>query len=337
MVQYFSMTSRNPDPIFPPGLISALTNGFNTVANHVYLILFPVVFDLLLWIGPHFRMHTIIQPFFTDLSASTAQLGNAELNEMMKISLEMWNLLLERFNLISTLRTYPIGVPSLLTMIAPLRSPLGDAPIYEMSSFAGVIALWVGLALLGLFLGTLFFSQISSCTSGEKENLTLEVIAQQTLNIFLLTLTLIVLILFLSVPAFVLLAVLGLLSPILAQVAFFILVLFVLWLLLPLFFSPHGIFLFKLNALSSILTSARTVRVTLPATSLFLLILLVIGQGLNLIWRMPPETSWMMLIGILGHAFISTGLIASSFIYYQRDVEWIQAIIKQRTDNEPKI
>jgi hypothetical protein len=33
----------------PAKLIPSLAEGFNAVANHIYIIIFPVVMDLLLW------------------------------------------------------------------------------------------------------------------------------------------------------------------------------------------------------------------------------------------------------------------------------------------------
>jgi hypothetical protein len=35
------------------------------------------------------------------------------------------------------------------------------------------------------------------------------------------------------------------------------------------------------------------------------------------------------MIGIIGHAFIYTSLIAASFIYYQRGLEWMENNLTQ--------
>ena len=37
----------------------------------------------------------------------------------------------------------------------------------------------------------------------------------------------------------------------------------------------------------------------------------------------------MTLVGIGGHAFITTGLLAASFIYYQGGMRWMQENLKK--------
>src|SRR5664279_2692071 len=46
----------------PPRLIGSVVAGFNTITSHIYLILFPMVLDLLLWFGPHLRVKTLMEP-----------------------------------------------------------------------------------------------------------------------------------------------------------------------------------------------------------------------------------------------------------------------------------
>ena len=84
-----------------------------------------------------------------------------------------------------------------------------------------------------------------------------------------------------------------------------------------------------MNALHSILASLRMVRFTLPNTGLFLLMFLIINQGLNFLWSTPPLNSWWMLVGIVGHAFVSTALLASSFVYYRDINVWLKIVFDQ--------
>jgi len=122
---------------------------------------------------------------------------------------------------------------------------------------------------------------------------------------------------------FMLTFVLLLIMPGLAQFAVLFGLLAMVWVLVPLVFSPHGIFLRKLNIFQSMYASIRTVRMFFPGVTLFLLIALVFSQGMGAIWRLAPETSWLTLGGIFGNAFILTGLVASSFIYYRAASNWL--------------
>jgi len=56
---------------------------------------------------------------------------------------------------------------------------------------------------------------------------------------------------------------------------------------------------------------------------------LVISEGLNILWNMPPADSWLVLVGIAGHAFISASLLAASFVYYRDALTWIQKVIQK--------
>jgi hypothetical protein len=101
------------------------------------------------------------------------------------------------------------------------------------------------------------------------------------------------------------------------------------WLLVPLFFSPFGIFVHKLNMWSSLVKSVRLTRMTLPTTSLLLVAMLVISEGMDILWNIPPDNSWLTLVGIAGHAFITTGLLAACFVYYRDADRWVQRLLQQ--------
>jgi hypothetical protein len=98
---------------------------------------------------------------------------------------------------------------------------------------------------------------------------------------------------------------------------------------MPVFFSAHGIFTLQLDAMRAILNSLRMVRFTLPTTGLFLLVFLILNTGLNFLWSTPSQNSWWMLVGIIGHAFVSTALLAASFVYYRDINAWLKAVFEQ--------
>jgi uncharacterized membrane protein YdcZ (DUF606 family) len=72
------------------------------------------------------------------------------------------------------------------------------------------------------------------------------------------------------------------------------------------------------------------VRFFLPGTGFFLLIALIISQGLDLLWSSPPTSSWLTLVGIFGHAFIYSALFAASFVYYRRGMQWMFFNLQKR-------
>jgi len=84
------------------------------------------------------------------------------------------------------------------------------------------------------------------------------------------------------------------------------------------------------NFFTSVKVSANLPRRTLPTTVLFVLAVFLLSKGLDILWLVPSETSWLLIVGILGHAFVTTALIASSFVYYQDALRWIREIVRIR-------
>ncbi|MFH2040023.1 MAG: hypothetical protein ABIJ65_11375 [Chloroflexota bacterium] len=307
----------------PPGLVAALGAGFDITANHIAIILMPIVLDVFLWLGPRLRMKTLLQPVMDQL-ANAAIPASASLPDAASLQL-LWSEFLTRFNLFGLLRTFPLGVSSLMSAGVTDQLPLGAPITWQVSSYAGMVTGWFAIILSGWLLGSLYFHWVSGITFGpdEKRSLRRSIVQSGLLSITWLGLALLI-----GLPVLLGFSLLALISPTVSQIGIFIIMLLAIWIILPVFFSPHGIFTYRQNAFASILQSLRMVRFTLPTSGLFLLSSFLISEGLSYLWRIPPSESWLTLVGILGHAFISTSLLAASFIYY-RDINlWLEAVLQ---------
>jgi len=328
----------------PPRLIQSLAGGFNAVANHIHLILLPVALDMLLWFGPHVRLKTLVEPVmveFVRFARSTSTGQNRQLWEGME---NLWSQFLDVFNLTSLLSTFPVGVPALMGGQSPMETPVGTPAIIEAGSLLQVVFSWITLTLAGLALGTIYFAAIARCSAstakeiecasnlpqrasgGRVPPLKIDVLAWQVIQVVLMVIILFFILMLVMIPTVLMTSFVFLLSPLLAQFILLMIIFSAVWLLVPLIFSPHGIFLCGLNVLNAMLSSTRVVRIAMPGTGLFLVVAVILYQGLGVLWRVPPDNSWMALIGILGHAFISTGLLAASFIYYRNGLAYVQAL-----------
>ena len=313
----------------PPRLIPAVTAGFNLIAANVWIILLPLALDLWLWFGPKLRLKTLLLPWVTDFFSQLPPTAAPESAVLIQRITETWQKTLESFNLLGVLRTYPIGVPSLMSVNGVAQTPLGPSQEYEMITAAGALGLWLLLLLAGLFIGSLFFGRIARLAFPTQRQDTLRALFWQFMQILIFNLALIFLLMVLLFPIALATTLLAAINPDLAQIALFLMGLVLIWLLFPLVFAPHGVFALRQNVVSATLTSLRLVRFFLPGASLFLVVLFVISQGLDIIWRIPPSDSWMLLLGLGGHAFISSSLIAASFVYYRGGIEWMQANLKK--------
>jgi hypothetical protein len=319
----------------PPSLIASLMGGFDSVTNHIALIVFPVAFDLLLWLGPRLRVTNIIYSLMDQFeSASAEALVNSppDVVEMFKMTRSVWELVAERTNLFTALRTYPVGVASLMAARLPVESPLG-APIGIEVSLNQFFGLWLLLTIIGLMFGTLYFALTAQAVTHNQKgwSMRLQGLPNAYLQVIWLTLFLAVLLVVLSVPVIIFFSIIIMIVGAVGQYIVLLLTGLLLWLLLPLLFTPHGIFIHQQKMFQSFWRGVRFAQFTLPRTSLFILIGIVISQGLDILWQIPPEKSWMSLIGIFGHGFVFTGLLAASFVYYQQSEKWLQEIMILRT------
>jgi len=131
-----------------------------------------------------------------------------------------------------------------------------------------------------------------------------------------------------NLPLIIVLWLLSMLDSIIRTILIFLLIVPISWVLLVVFFSFHGIFASAQNAFASFRSSFRLLRYGLPPLGWFAMLTILISQGMDLLWRIPPADSWMMGIGILGHAFVSTSLLAASFIYYRDLNTWIESALQ---------
>ncbi len=309
----------------PPGVIASLKTGFDTIATHLAVLLLPLALDLLLWLGPHLSSEQLFQPALQEMENIAASSGFSA--QEIQQALDVYKTVFHQFNWLSLLRTFPIGVFSLMSGRMPTQSPWGTPPVIQVDSFFSLVTWIVTLTLSGWVLGSIYFHWVGRLTRiNLSENLSpLSAIA----NTFLLSILWLAFSFLVGIPALLVLTILFAIHPVLGQGALLIMGFLALWMAPPLFFSPHGIFLHGQNALASVWNSLRMARFTLPTSSLFVLSVILISIGMNYLWSIPPQDSWITLVGILGHAFIATGLLAASFVYYRDMNAWLQTVFER--------
>jgi hypothetical protein len=229
-----------------------------------------------------------------------------------------------------------VGVPSLVARIGSITAPLNLAGIMETPSIRAAIGIFGGLLLLGFFFGTLYFDAISRLSLEEPVKFQMKRVFSEYTQSLVFFLILVALILMISIPMFIMISLFSLFSAALAQFALFALLFLLMWMALPLVFSPHGIFALDQKVVPSILLSLRMVRFFLPGTSLFIIFCILISEGLNMLWVLPGAESWLLALGIAGHAFVVTGLLCASFLYYREGLKWMQFNIQKMQETRIK-
>jgi hypothetical protein len=314
----------------PPGVFGSLKAGFDVVSNRVALILLPLGLDLLLWLGPRFSVNDLLSPFFK-LAFSQARLGvgTSELDSfvqnqtMIMERLQGYNLL----SLLSKLQLFPIGISSLSAQTLPVANPLGIQNVVIVSSAWIMLGLFFVLIPLGWVGGGVYFRQVAGPILGEEEAgvSILRAIAQT----ILLSVVWVIGLMVVFIPLILILALLTFISPLIANIVALVILFLSFWLVVPLFFTPHGIFVRKQNAFRSIYSSLRMIRFSLPTSGMFVLSTFLLSRGLDVLWSVPKNDSWLALVGFAGHAFITTTLLAGSFVYYRDMTDWLQNVYER--------
>lgn len=199
----------------------------------------------------------------------------------------------------------------------------------QTTSLLAILGWICGLGLVGLGMGTFFYTGVSQ-VAVQKKLVWRDIFREWPVKYLrVIALTLFWVMLFVGV-SLLFSCMLTLLAIVGIGIGTFTIMLYgflMVWLLIPLAFSAHGIFIYGRSVLASIKDSVRLTRLTMPTTMLFLLTLVLLSQGLNIIWSLPEETSWMALVGIVGHGFVSTALLAASFVYYRDASQWVQQVL----------
>jgi hypothetical protein len=309
-----------------PGLIASFVVGFEVTANHVAVILLPVLLDLFLWLGPHLRIRTILRPFVNQIITMGPELSLP--SSSLAIIQQSWQQIADQFSLFTFLRTFPVGVPSLISGRLLSRSPLNYPSVIDIINWPNLLLISIGLVVTGWIFGAIYYYWICNITS-PVEKVSARKILSVIFQTLLLSLIMVAVVIALGFPIMIFISILALISPTLAQIVFLAIFFIIMWTLPILFFSTHGIFTYQQNAFSSIVSSIRMVRYTLPTSGLFILLAFLLSRGLDFLWRVPPENSWFMLVGIVGHGFVVSALLASSFVYYRNVNSWLQLVLER--------
>jgi len=317
--QYMIKTEAKPAP--PLGVVGALVAGFETVNARLDLILLPLALDLFLWLGPHVSVQPLADRLIGIMrvppGTDAATRRNFEvLRDALADALADYG---AHFNLFSILSTAPLGLPSLLAGRAPVEAPGLDLAIWPVESVLLYVLLFGVFVLAGLFLGALYFGSIAQQVRSARLNVR-QLLGQVWGDWARLTALAVIILIVLLVPGIPLLIMSGVLtsfSPLVGGLVWLVGVTVLLWLLFYAGFALHGIILQRRGLFGALWDSARLVQVNLPHTAGLYVVIVLLNMGLGLVWNLPADGSWFLLLGLGGHALVSTALVAATFVFYQ--------------------
>jgi hypothetical protein len=89
-------------------------------------------------------------------------------------------------------------------------------------------------------------------------------------------------------------------------------------------FAAHGIIGYQFGVLQAIKESVYVVRANLLSTVGFLFTAFAVTWFTTTeVWTLPGDASWYNLLAFIGFAFVSTTLLAASYVFYQERRVWL--------------
>lgn len=313
----------------PPNLFASFRKGFDAVAAHPELLLMPLFLDLLIWLGPHLQLRTRMQELFNLLNAAAVEQGGWPTPEIAEMVSDLKTIFVDRLNLLMFLRTYPVGVPSVMSASLPVESPLGSYLNLDIVGLVDIAAWWLLLTMAGLVLGIFYYRIVAHVTLFQQVRWRSALMEWPSLALNVLALWLLWsgVGLLISLP-FTFLAALS--GPSAGMIASFCLLSSLVAVLYPFFFTAHAMALYGDGLWAALRRSWRISRIAMPILLTFLAMVFVFSQLLDTLWRAPDTSTWLALLGIGGHAFVSSAFMAASFILFNDAVAWVQRLSAAR-------
>jgi hypothetical protein len=324
---YHPVTARREAP--PTGVIETLSAGYSALNRQLWVLLLPVALNLFLWLGPHVSYSPLVDPVVTDATEWTRQVAlgprrairNADVLNQFEQSRQYVIARSDDVNGLSALVWGPIALPSLVSL------PGGGADEFAfVNGWADGLILLGACVGLGLLLGGWFYGGLAlASTRAPGGPLAAgRSVPRAVLDVLGLVVVLIGAGLLLGLPVMLLIGFTALVSPPVAVLGALLMFAGVLFAVVHLFFAVAAIFVSNAGPLSAIQRSVGLVRRHLwPSVALILLTWLILA-GMSRVWDVLAsnmQSPYGVVLGILGNAYVASGLIAAGMIFYAQRSE----------------
>lgn len=311
------------------GVVDTLTAGYAAVNRQWWVLLIPLLLDLFLWQGPQVSLSPIAQPLVlraTEAVRQSAALqppsraraaGATTFGADLDLFRQQVMNRLDTTNALTLAARGPLDVPSVAVA-------LGGAGAFSFATTwgEGLLLLVAGL-LGGLALGGYLRGALAHQVRGGP---TLDAAAparrlpRDVLRVLTLALTLLGVFVLLGLPAMLLAGAATLVSPMLGFLGLALLGGALVFLEVHLFFAVDAVFVSDVGPLAAIQRSVHVVRRNGWATLRLVVLTWVILSGMDRVWEalvtgLPSPLGFA--IALAGNAYIATGLIAASMIFYR--------------------
>jgi hypothetical protein len=316
----------------PVGVIETLSAGYAAVNRQAWVLLLPVALNLFLWLGPHVSYSPLIGPAVTDATEWTRQVPlltrrgfrNADVVGQLEQSRQAVIASSDDVNGLSALAWGPLALPSLASLPSPTEN------FAFVNSWVDGLTLLVACLGLGLLLGGWYYGGLALASTGEHGGPLAagRNIPRAVLDVLGLVVVLSAATLLLAAPVLLLIGFTAFVSPPVALLAAVLLMAGVIFAAIHLFFAVDAIFVSGAGPMAAIQRSVVLVRRHLWQSVALILLTWLILAGMDRVWDVLAanlQNPYGAVLGILGNAYVASGLIAAGMIFYTQRSEQVVA------------
>jgi hypothetical protein len=308
-----STSARGPLPR-ATGIIDSLSAGFGVVNEQPWIILLPVVLDLFFLFGPRVSIAPVvgqivtkpqyIQAFGADATAPVIAFA-------------------EEANLLGLLSPAGLTLPTIVPVLGIARGS------YTMLDSAGAAVLLALAAILfGGFVGCVYRAILAQ-QARESELSVLRIPGESVVawyRVVVLAVLMLVVGFLVILPLAFIAALFSLVTGAATPLMTALVTTLALAAQLYLFFTPDAIFISRVGPIQAIRSSVAVVHAGVWSALTLALLVTVITIGMSQIWvLLASQASWGLALGIVGNAYIASGLVAASMLFYRERMEVLLA------------
>jgi hypothetical protein len=308
-----STSTRGPLPR-ATSVVDSLSAGFGVVNERPWVILIPILLDMFYLFGPRLSIAPIVSQFVT--TPSFVRSFGAEAPAAAIAFADEANL----FGLLS-----PGGIT--LPTIVPTLGIARGAFLF-LDTLAIAVGIGFGALLLGALFGSIYQTIIAQqARDGEVSGLLVPVQSMVAwLRLIALAGMVLVAMMLLTLPFGFMAAIAKLAVPGLEGLVLAIFGTLALVAQLYLYFASDAILIGRVGPVQAIRDSISVVHA--GVWSALLLVILVTASliGMALLWTgLASVASWGLALGIVGNAYIASGLVAAKMHFFQERIETLLA------------
>ena len=297
----------------PPGVIDTLTAGYSVVNRSPWILLIPILLDVFLWLGPQISLAPVVDRAIssTAVPAEWPAESGRTIEQVRRSIIDS----MDAFNVLALL-----SGPSLVSIPSVAIVTGGRGTLHWVDDARSGLAALAGSMLGGLLLGSLYRSWLARQVIGEfarPDYMLREALTASGRALGLMLVMLGVALLF-GIPLAIVLGSAAAVSRDLLSMGMFIVSIVVMAVILYMAFALDAVFVSRVGPLQAVKNSVAVVRTSFWPTVMLLALVLIILMGMSRVWELLAGVApWGMYLGILGNAYVATGLLAASMAFYR--------------------